>query len=125
MSSRAASEVIAATGGWGATLVLDCVGADDTLALAVAVARPMTKIVVVGIAGGTVPFTFLGVPSELTLTTTFWGTNIEAREVIELARQGRIALHTQHITLDEVPAVYEQLHQGTFAGGRAVALPNG
>jgi propanol-preferring alcohol dehydrogenase len=122
---HAAAEVVAAAGGWGVTLVLDCVGADDTLALAVSVARPMSKVVVVGIAGGTLPFTFLGVPSELTLTTTFWGTAAEAREVIELARQGRITLHTERIALDDVPATYERLHAGTFAGGRAVAVPNG
>ena len=74
------------TGASGAQLVLDMVGADDTLALGAQVVAVEGHLTVIGLAGGTLDFGFGGLPWESQLTLTYWGGAAELGEVIELAR---------------------------------------
>lgn len=119
----AANEIRELTEGRGADVVVDFVGVDATMALATAVARPLSDITVVGIGGGSVPFGFFSVPYEARLATTYWGSRPELMEVLDLARQGRIKTVVHRFTLDEAPMVYERLAAGEFTG-RAVITPN-
>ncbi|BBZ08342.1 oxidoreductase [Mycolicibacterium doricum] len=119
----AADEIRELTEGRGADVVVDFVGVDATMALATAVARPLSDITVVGIGGGSVPFGFFSVPYEARLATTYWGSRPELMEVLDLARQGRIKTVVHRFTLDEAPMVYERLAAGEFTG-RAVITPN-
>ena len=116
------AEVLDATGGRGARLVLDTVGNDATLALATAVARGPGQVTMVGIGGGTVDFGYFTAPPEVSFSATFWGTLPELGEVVDLAAAGRLSAHVERIGLDEVGAAYDRLHRGEVLG-RAVAVP--
>ncbi len=119
----AADEIDALTKGFGADVVVDFVGADSTIALATTVARPLTDVTLVGIAGGSYPFGFFTIPYEASLATTYWGSRPELIEVLELARAGHVKTEVHRFSLDEGPQVYEQLAAGQLTG-RAVIAPN-
>jgi alcohol dehydrogenase, propanol-preferring len=121
----AAARIEDLAGELGPALVMDCVGSDDTLALAASIVRNRSRIVVVGVAGGTLPFSFLALPYECSIGTTFWGTLAELAEVVALARSGRITVDVERVPLDGVLDAYRRLEAGTFGTGRAVALPSG
>lgn len=120
----AAEAIREATGGRGAELVLDVVGADDTLALAAQCGRFEADIALVGLAGGTLPFSFFSQPYECSVSTTYWGSAIELIEVLELARAGKIHAHVERYPLERAAEVYERLRSGEIPG-RAVVCPHG
>lgn len=121
-SDTAADEVRALTKGRGAEVVLDFVGADSTMALAGACSRPLGHVTVVGLAQGTFPFSFFGLPYECSLATTYWGTLPELVEVLALAERKLIRPLVQRYSLDDAPAAYEALRAGSIQG-RAVIVP--
>ncbi|HEX6227863.1 MAG TPA: zinc-binding dehydrogenase, partial [Solirubrobacterales bacterium] len=124
-SGEGAAEAIRElTGGLGAELVIDNVGADDTIALAAEVGRFESHLTVVGLAGGKFEFTFGTLPYEAQLTLPYWGTAIELMEVLELTRAGKIRPHVERFPLERVDEAYERMRAGTL-DGRAVICPNG
>ena len=92
------------------------------MALATAVSEPLSQIRIVGAGMGSVPFSFLSVPMECTISTTFWGTRSELREVIALAEAGRISVHSETFPLDDTAKAYERLEAGQIEG-RAIVRP--
>jgi propanol-preferring alcohol dehydrogenase len=110
------------TGGVGADVVIDCVGSDDTLAAAAASARQLGDVTIVGIAGGTLPVSFFGVPYEVSVQTTYWGNRRELVEVLDLASRGLLAAETSLYTLDDAAQAYRDLERGAV-DGRAVVVP--
>lgn len=112
------------TGGTGAELVLDNVGADDTIAIAVQAAGFQSHVTVVGLAGGSFQFGFGALPFEAQLTIPYWGTAIELMEVLDLARAGKIRAHVERFPLDRVEEAYRRLREGSV-DGRAVICPQG
>ena len=86
--------------GLGSDVVLDFVGSDQTLALAVAGARQLADITIVGIAGGTLPVSFFGLPYEVSVQTTYWGNRADSRGGM---------LHTEISRFElEAPVAYAQ-----------------
>jgi propanol-preferring alcohol dehydrogenase len=118
----AAEEIRDLTLGKGADVVLDIVGADETLALGAAVTRPLGNLTIVGIAGGTLPVSFFGIGYEVSVATTYWGTLPELMEVIALAAAGRIRAQVQRFALDDAPTAYQAMRDGSLEG-RAVIVP--
>jgi propanol-preferring alcohol dehydrogenase len=118
----ATAEIRELTEGVGTDLVLDFVGADATIALAISVARPLSDVTVVGIGGGTYAFSFFTVPYEVSVATTYWGSLSELREVVALAEAGRIRAHVERFSLDDAPKAYTRMAEGTLRG-RAVIVP--
>ena len=118
----AAAAVIDATGGARADVVLDFVGSAPTIALGASVAKVGTDLVVVGAAAGQFSWNFYALPYEVNLTTSFWGTLPELREVIALAGAGRIRAHIKRFPLEEAVHAYELMEQGKLSG-RAVMVP--
>lgn len=110
--------------GGGAELVLDVVGSDATLQLAVGVSRRLGHLTVVGIAGGSFPYGYLSVPTELAVTSTFYGSIPELSEVVALAAAGSIKTEVELFALDQTPLAYDRLREGRIRG-RAVVAPNG
>ncbi len=110
------------TGGVGADVTLDFVGADATIELARQATRSLGDATIVGIGGGSVPLSFFSQPYEVSIQTTYWGTRPELVELFELARRGLI--HAEHTTfsLDDALDAYHQLHEGSLQG-RAVVVP--
>ncbi|MFD2418349.1 NAD(P)-dependent alcohol dehydrogenase [Amycolatopsis pigmentata] len=118
-----AEEIRAATGGRGADVVLDCVGSDTTLAQSAAAARTMGDLTIIGLGGGTLPVSFFGVPYELSVQTTYWGTRPELIEVLDLAARGLIRSTVTTFPLERAMDAYRQLEAGELVG-RAVVVPN-
>jgi alcohol dehydrogenase, propanol-preferring len=107
----------------GVPLVLDLVGSGDTLTLAASVAGTGGRVVLIGAALGTMPFSFVTLPFECTIGTSYAGEVHELADLVALAQAGRIEVHTTHISLDDVPRYYELLDTEGITTGRAVALP--
>ncbi|MGZ4689393.1 MAG: NAD(P)-dependent alcohol dehydrogenase [Acidimicrobiia bacterium] len=118
----AAAEIRDLTKGKGTDLVLDFVGVDATLLLAAAVARPLSKVTLVGIGMGTFPFSFFTAPYEVSFESTYWGSVSELIEVIALAEAGKIRAHVERYSLDDAPKAYTDMAAGTLRG-RAVIVP--
>jgi propanol-preferring alcohol dehydrogenase len=107
----------------GSSLVLDFVGADDTLALGVAAVARQGKIVCVGAALGSIPFGLIHTPWECVLQSTYSGEARELEELVSLAAAGKVRVTATHITLDEVPGAYDRLDRGEQGAGRTIAVP--
>lgn len=118
----AAAEIIEHTRGRRAEVVLDFVGADATMQLAAAVARPLGHVTVVGLGGGTFGFNFFSIPYEVSLATTYWGSYTELVEVLALAEAGHLKPHVERFALADAPKAYERLAAGDITG-RAVITP--
>ena len=108
----------------GAELVLDVVGSDATLQLAVGVSRRLGHLTVVGIAGGSFPYSYLAVPTELSVTSTFYGSIPELNEVVALASAGAVRTEVELFPLEQTSLAYDRLRAGKIRG-RAVVTPNG
>lgn len=121
---HAAAEIRELTGGIGAQVVLDFVGAPPTVATAGASAAVDSDITIVGLGGGALPVGFGSLPYNTTVTSPYWGSRSELAEVLDLARAGDVEVHVETYTLDEAPLAYERLHAGRI-NGRAVILPHG
>ncbi len=119
---NAVTEIIDATGGRRADVVLDFVGAEATIALGAAVTKAAGDLIVVGAAGGGINWNFYTLPYEVNLTTTFWGTLPELHEVIAMAQRGLITPHVQRFSLEEGMHAYHLMEKGQLSG-RAVIVP--
>jgi alcohol dehydrogenase, propanol-preferring len=120
----AAEAIRELTGGLGAELVVDHVGADETIALAAAVGRFESHLTIVGLAGGKFEFAFGALPFEAQLTIPYWGSAIELVEVLDLARAGKIRARVERFPLDRADEAYRRLREGGI-DGRAVICPHG
>jgi propanol-preferring alcohol dehydrogenase len=117
-----ARELRRAAGGRGATLVVDCVGVDATLALAAGAVAPGGHVSIIGVGGGSFPMRFGGVPMETSVIISNWGTREELADVVALARAGAIPIDIERVALADVPAAYARLEAGAVRG-RVVAVP--
>jgi len=79
---------------------------------------------VIGVAGGTLPFKFGALPFDATITHPYWGSALELAEVLDLARAGHIDAHVEHFPLERAAEAYQRMRDGTLSG-RAVITPNG
>jgi len=118
----AAAEIVRLTGGEGAQAVIDLVGSDASLRTAAAATGRKGIIVLVGLAGGTLPYSFLGMRSECTVTSSYWGSYDEFEEVLALARGGSIRATVRRYSLDQVNEALDSLARGQVQG-RAVVTP--
>ncbi|MGA5873374.1 NAD(P)-dependent alcohol dehydrogenase [Streptomyces cinereoruber] len=122
--ASAAAAVRELTGGRGAEVVLDFVGAPPTVTSAGAMAGVKGDVTIVGLGGGALPVGFGSPAYEVSVASPYWGTRAELIEVLDLARAGAVDVHVETYALDDAPKAYERLHEGRVEG-RAVILPNG
>jgi propanol-preferring alcohol dehydrogenase len=118
----AAAEILELTGGRGADVVIDFVGADATMALGAAVVRPLGHLTIVGIAGGSLPISFFGIAYEASVATTYWGSLPELVEVIALASARHITPRVERYSLENALDAYAAMTAGKLEG-RAVIIP--
>ena len=102
--------------------VLDCVGAEATLKTGVAALARLGRLTLVGAALQTIPFGLHEVPWGAQLATSMNGGTVNLREVIELARLGRIETIEDKYPLTRVEDGYSDLRNGKLRG-RAVCIP--
>lgn len=118
----ALEQVIAAAGGEGVNAALDFVGIDSTMQLGVSSVARQGIFVLVGLAGGSVPFSFFGTGSEAVITTSNWGSRNDLAELVALAQSGKLITTTERHGLDDINEVFERLEHGQIQG-RGVVIP--
>ncbi|RLP73358.1 NAD(P)-dependent alcohol dehydrogenase [Mycetocola tolaasinivorans] len=121
-NSEAPAAIRELTGGIGADVVFDFVGATPTLETARASVRVDGAIEVVGIGGGTVPTGFGSTPFGVSVRAPYWGSRDELMEVLGLARTGQLSVSVERFDIADAPTAYARLHEGTIVG-RAVVVP--
>ena len=109
--------------GDAADVVLDFVGTDATLAQAAAVVSPDGLVVLVGEAGGSMPFGLEGLPVESWLTTVAWGSHDDLRHVVRLAEDGVLRWDVEPVPLAEASAAHDRVRSGDV-NGRLVLVPS-
>ncbi len=120
----AAARILEETGGRGADVVLDYVGAQPTVDLALAVIAGGGAIRFVGLGGGS--FTYAADTSELpwgvNIERAYGGTRSDQRQVIALAQAGKIEADVIRYSLDDAVQAFADLEAGKVPG-RAVLVP--
>lgn len=102
--------------------VVDLVGATATAQLGLACLRKGGRYVLVGLFGGEIPLSLVPVAQRaLTIQGSYVGTVAELREVVALARAGKLKpIPTEVRGLDQVSRTLDELKAGTVVG-RVVA----
>jgi alcohol dehydrogenase, propanol-preferring len=118
----ATAATVRVTSDGGAHVVYDFVGTDATLALAAKLLRAEGRLVIVGLAGGTLPISFFALPYGAQVATSYWGTVTELMELVALARAGKIRLEVETFMLADAMTAYGKLRSGELRG-RAVIVP--
>jgi alcohol dehydrogenase, propanol-preferring len=103
-------------------VVLDFVGSNETLALAAEVVAPDGLVMLVGEGGGELRFGFERPAVEAWLTTTAWGSISDLRDVVGLARAGRLQLEVEVLDLADASDAHDRVRAGTVPG-RLVLAP--
>lgn len=119
----AAQQIIDATGG-GAVAVLDLVGAEPTIQLAIASVARGARIVVCGLYGGELVVPLPYIPMRPLHIQGSWVGNLrELKELIQIAREhGVNHVPVQERPLADADSVLNELKNGEFVG-RAVLKP--
>ncbi|MFM8547991.1 MAG: alcohol dehydrogenase [Betaproteobacteria bacterium] len=110
--------------GGGARAVLDLVGATATVTTAVAACGRGGHIVICGLMGGDITLPLPMIPTRpLSIQGSYVGTLAELRELVALARQGRIRpIPVTRRPMTELNAAVQALHAGRILG-RTVLIP--
>lgn len=103
-------------------VVFDFVGGDATLRQAADLVRPGGLLMLVGEAGGHLPFGFEMPSIEAFVTTTAWGSVDDLRAVVEAARRGLLEWTAEPVPLREAAAAHDRLRRGAV-DGRIVLVP--
>ncbi len=120
---QARKAVMAATGG-GLYAVCDFVGSDKSLQFSTGILARGGKVVVSGLLGGgfSIPAAMIAIKA-ITIEGTLTGTLAQARELIALARSGKIASIPTHARpLDQAQAALEDLRAGRVVGRTVLAI---
>jgi propanol-preferring alcohol dehydrogenase len=121
-NAEAAERVKKLTGGLGATVVLDFVGADVTGELAVACGGVGSAVVVVGAGMGGAKVGLTSAPYNMTVSTSLWGRRKELLELVEMAKRGQISIKTTTYAIEDGEQAYRDMHAGSIVG-RAIGVP--
>jgi alcohol dehydrogenase len=115
--AQARKAIMTATGG-GVLAACDFVGSEKSLQFATGVLARGGKVVVTGLLGGmfSMPAAMFAIKA-ITIEGTLTGTLAEAREVLELARAGKITpIPTSDRPLEEAQAALDDLRAGRIVG---------
>ncbi|RGE21896.1 zinc-binding dehydrogenase [Leucobacter sp. wl10] len=121
----AAARILEETGGIGADVVLDFVGVQPTVDLALAVVRGGGAIRFVGLGGGAFEYVAgsgTGLPWGVNIERAYGGTRSDMREVVALAQAGKIGVEVVRYPLDDALQAFDDLTNGRVQG-RAVLVP--
>lgn len=118
----AAEQIRTAAGEDGVVAVLDFVGVDATMALGAGAVDRRGIFLLVGLGGGSFPYSFFSVAGEAAVMTSNWGTRNELEEVLAMARSGHLVSMIEQHPLSQINEVFERLATGQIPG-RAVLVP--
>ena len=107
----------------GIDVVIDCVGAENTISESIRIINKGGAIVVVGLFGNLVKIPVAPlVINEYEIYGSLWGNYNELREVVELQNQGKIKNNIRKFKLDEINEAIDLLKHGQIIG-RGVIIP--
>ena len=112
----AASHIRELSGGIGAAFVLDCVGADATLATGIAALSWRGRLAMLGAAGGSIPFDFFKMPPGAQLVTSLNGGSVALMEVVAMAALGRLEVLVDRYPLSAAKQAYDDFEHGRLVG---------
>jgi alcohol dehydrogenase, propanol-preferring len=123
-SGAAADQVREVAGAAGVRAVVDFVGSGDTAALGYSLLAKSGTLVLVGLFGGELSVSIPPIPlRNLTICGSYTGSLVELRELIGLAKTGRLPpLPVTCYPIDQAQTALEQLRAGQITG-RAVLRP--
>jgi propanol-preferring alcohol dehydrogenase len=110
------------TAGFGAEVVLDFVGVDATMQLALRAARVGGLVEIVGAAGGTATVGWGHLPNDCELVIPMGGTTADLQDVVALAEAGRLRIDVERFPFEQTPAAYGRVEAGTVDGRAVVVL---
>ena len=111
------------THGYGAEAVLDFVGVDATMALALHTARPGGVIAIVGAGGGTASIGWGLLPGNCDVFIQFGGTTADLHDVVAMAEAGRLRIDVERFPFAQTFEAYQRVDNGTVAGRAVVTIP--
>jgi alcohol dehydrogenase, propanol-preferring len=117
------SEIFKITEDKGVNVVIDCVGAEETITHSARILSKSGVLVVVGLFGNQIKIPLVSsVFNENQVICSFWGNYSELCEVIELAKQGKVKHTVRSFPLDAINEAIKLLRSGEV-NGRAVIIP--
>ena len=108
--------------GTGADAVFDFVGEDTTIGDSVAMLRPGGTYYLIGYGGTVTLPTIQLVLGEITVAGNLIGTSTDLTDLVTLAGQGKVALHSTSFPLAAAIVAIVDLRHGRIRG-RAVLIP--
>ena len=108
--------------GQGADAVFDFVGEDATIGDSVAMLRPGGTYYLVGYGGTVTLPTMAMVLGEITVAANLIGTYADLADLVTLADQGKVVLHSSRYPLEAANDAIDDLRHGRIRG-RAVLIP--
>jgi alcohol dehydrogenase, propanol-preferring len=112
----AAEETRELSGGIEVVFIIDCAGADATLATAVALLSWRGRVAVVGAGGGSIPFDYFKVPPGAQLVTSLNGGSIALIDVVGIAALGRLKILVDRYPLNAAKKGYDDFEHGRLVG---------
>jgi D-arabinose 1-dehydrogenase-like Zn-dependent alcohol dehydrogenase len=116
------ANLLRATDGKGADVVLDFVGEQNSPEVALRVLRRGGTYSIVGYGGQLSVPTVAMITQEIRILGNFVGSYRDLVELMELQRQGRVTVAAKQYPLQEAPRAVEDLRHGRILG-RAVLIP--
>jgi len=107
-----------------ARAVFDLVGSSDTLGHAIRLVEPGGIVMLVGEAGGELPFGMSSTPHEAFVTTSVWGSRRDLEDVLDLARRDQIRWTVETMPLEQVHRAVDRLRRGDVAGRLVLTPPH-
>jgi NAD+-dependent secondary alcohol dehydrogenase Adh1 len=108
--------------GPGADAVFDFVGEDNTIGDSVGMLRPGGTYYLVGYGGTVTLPTMQLVLGEITVAGNLIGTNTDLADLVALASQGKVVLHSSRYPLEAANDAIDDLRHGRIRG-RAILIP--
>ncbi|RFU29325.1 hypothetical protein B7463_g7005, partial [Scytalidium lignicola] len=115
----AAREILVTTNGKGIDGIIDFVGSNESLDLAMKLSRPQGRVVLVGMQMGTVEVGWNKIATSCEFAISLGSTRKDLEEVCYLAAEGKLRIDVDKFPFDKIPEAYDALRKGKLSG-RAV-----
>ncbi|OQU94451.1 hypothetical protein CLAIMM_00806 [Cladophialophora immunda] len=117
--TNAAAEILEETNGKGIDGIIDFVGSNQSLELAMKLSRPQGRVVLVGMEMGSVQVGWNRIATSCEFAISLGSTRRDLEEVCYLASTGKLTIDVDSFPFDKVPEAYQALRDGKL-NGRAV-----
>jgi propanol-preferring alcohol dehydrogenase len=110
------------TSGKGIDGIIDFVGSNESLALAMKLSRPQGRVVLVGMDMGTVEVGWNKIATSCEFAISLGSTRRDLEEVCDLASVGKLKIDVDRFPFDKVPDAYQALRDGKLKGRAVVTF---